>query len=259
MLARNNVDASPRDGKRNGAFCSEWYKGKTAFILQTFTNSLSNVYTLAHEIGHAVHAYYYSQNQTILNGEIGMNIAETASIFGELLLNDLLLSKANTNIEKQVILCRLLDATGMGGFQVTARKWFEQDLYDAIKKGEFLDYSTICMYWTKNRDRIYDNSVHFDNVMDSEWTMKPHYYRTSLRFYNYPYVYARFFVFALYNQYRDEGKDFVSKFKKALSVGSSLSPKNIGNLLGMDVSSPEFWEKGMLQFANFVSEFEKLL
>ncbi|MHA1453061.1 MAG: M3 family metallopeptidase [Promethearchaeota archaeon] len=259
MFARNNVDASPRDGKRNGAFCSTWYKGKSAFILQSFTNSLSDVYTLAHEMGHAVHTYYQTQNQTMLNCQTGMNSAETASIFGELLLTDMLMKKAKTDVERQVILCRLLDSTGMGGFQVTARKWFEQDLYDAIKKGDFLDYSTICHYWTKNRDRIYGNSVHFDDVMESEWTMKPHYYRTSLRFYNYPYVYARFFVFTLYNQFLNDGEAFIPKFKKALAVGSSISPKEIGKLMGVDVSTPQFWKKGMDQFENFVSELEKLL
>ncbi len=259
MFSRNNVDASPRDGKRNGAFCSTWYKGKTAFVLQSFTNSLSNVYTLAHEMGHGVHAYYHSRNQTFLNGQIGMTIAETASIFGELLLTDSLMEQAKTDVEKQVILCRLLDGTGMGGFQVTARKWFEQDLYDAIKTGEFLDYSTICRYWMKNRDRIYGDSVHFDDVMESEWTMKPHYYRTSLRFYNYPYVYARFFVFSLYDLFIHNGKAFIPKFKRALSAGSSISPKEIGLLMGVDVSASEFWNRGMRRFEKFVKDLGKLL
>ena len=95
--------------------------------------------------------------------------------------------------------------------------------------------------------------------MESEWTMKPHYYRTSLRFYNYPYVYARFFVFALYNQYLNDGEAFIPKFKKALAVGSSMSPKEIGTLMGVDVSTPQFWKLGMDQFENWVSDLEKLL
>ncbi|MHA1125953.1 MAG: M3 family metallopeptidase [Candidatus Heimdallarchaeota archaeon] len=259
MFKRNNVDASPRFGKRNGAFCASWFKGQSAFILQTFSNTLANIYTLAHEMGHATHDYYFTREQTPLNTRIPMILAETASIFGELLLTDLLLSKAESKEEKIAIISRVLDGAGMAAFQVTARKWFEQDLYDAINNGEFLDYKTICKYWTKNRDRIYGDAVEWDDVMESEWTMKPHYYRPNFRFYNYPYVYGQLFVYALYQKYLDEGEAFVPKFKKALAAGSSMSPKEIGETLGLDVADPEFWKLGIKRFEYFVNEFEKLL
>jgi len=259
MFKRNNVDASPRFGKRNGAFCASWLKGQSAFILQTFSNTLANIYTLAHEMGHATHDYYFTREQTPLNSYIPMILAETASIFGELLLTDLLLSKAETKEEKIAIISRVLDGAGMAAFQVTTRKWFEQDLYDAIKKGEFLDYKTICKYWTKNRDRVYGDTVEWGDVMKSEWTMKPHYYRPNFRFYNYPYVYGQLFVYALYQKYLDDGEAFVPKFKKALAAGSSMSPKEIGETLGLDVADPEFWKLGIKRFEYFVTELEKLL
>ncbi|MHA1502523.1 MAG: M3 family metallopeptidase [Candidatus Heimdallarchaeota archaeon] len=236
-----------------------WFKGQSAFILQTFSNTLANIYTLAHEMGHATHDYYFTREQTPLNTRIPMILAETASIFGELLLTDLLLSKAESKEEKIAIISRVLDGAGMAAFQVTARKWFEQDLYDAINNGEFLDYKTICKYWTKNRDRIYGDAVEWDDVMESEWTMKPHYYRPNFRFYNYPYVYGQLFVYALYQKYLDEGEAFVPKFKKALAAGSSMSPKEIGETLGLDVADPEFWKLGIKRFEYFVNEFEKLL
>ncbi|MHA1759723.1 MAG: M3 family oligoendopeptidase [Candidatus Heimdallarchaeota archaeon] len=259
MFKKNNVDASPRFGKRNGAFCASWFKGKSGFILQTFSNTLANVYTLAHEMGHAVHDYHFTREQTPLTSRIPMILAETASIFGELLVTDLLLSKAESKEEKMAIISRVLDGAGMAAFQVSARKWFEQDLYDAIKNGEFLDYKTICKYWTKNRDRIYGDAVEWDDVMESEWTMKPHYYRPNFRFYNYPYVYGQLFVYALYQKYLDEGDVFVPKFKKALAAGSSMSPKEIGETLGLDVADPEFWKLGIKRFEYFVNELEKLL
>jgi oligoendopeptidase F len=89
MFARNHIDAAPRFGKQNGAFCAGWYNGKSAFVLQSFNGRLNDVYTLAHELGHATHDYYFQRNQTILNGRIPMVVAGTASIFGELLLTDL--------------------------------------------------------------------------------------------------------------------------------------------------------------------------
>ncbi|MGC9778894.1 MAG: M3 family oligoendopeptidase [Candidatus Heimdallarchaeota archaeon] len=259
MFERNHIDASPRFGKRNGAFCAAWFSGKSAFILQSYNNALDGVYTLAHELGHARHDYYFSQEQTILNGRMPMIVAETASIFGELLVTDLLLSEAQTDNEKIAIFAQVLDGAGMAAFQVTARAWFEQDLYDTIKRGEFLDYKTICKYWTKNRDRIYGDAIDWLDVMEAEWTMKVHYYMPNFRFYNYPYVYGQMFVYALYQKYLDEGKDFVPKFKKVLAAGSSISPKEIGEILGLDVTDPSFWKLGIKRFEYFIDELEKLV
>ncbi|NHJ33244.1 MAG: M3 family oligoendopeptidase [Asgard group archaeon] len=259
MFEKNRIDASARFGKRSGAFCSSWFKGKSAFILQSYNNSLSGIYTLAHELGHATHDYYFTREQTILNSSIPMIVAETASIFGELLVTDLLLSQAQSDEEKIAIISRVLDGAGMAAFQVSARAWFEQDMYDAIKRGEFLDYKTISKFWTKNRDRIYEDVIEWLDVMDAEWTMKGHYYIPNFRFYNYPYVYGQLFVYALYQKYLEEGKDFVPKFKKVLAAGSSLSPKEIGEVFGLDISDPEFWKLGMKRFKYFVDEFEKLV
>ena len=259
MFKRNHIDASPRFGKRNGAFCASWYKGKSAFMLQTFNNALGGIYTLAHELGHATHDYYFIPAQTILNARTPMVVAETASIFGELLVTDLLMSKAKTDNEKKAIICQVLDGAGMAAFQVTARAWFEQDLYDAIKRGEYLDYKTISKYWIKNRDRIYGDEIEWLDEMEAEWTMKQHYFMPNFRFYNYPYVYAQMFVYALYQKYIEEGKDFVPKFKKVLAAGSSLSPIEIGKLVGLDVADPDFWKLGMKRFEHFVEELEKLV
>jgi oligoendopeptidase F len=254
---RNHLDSSPRFGKQNGAWCSSWYSGKTAFILNNFNGSLNDVYTIAHEIGHATHDYYWQQNQTILNGRIPMIVAETASTFGELLLTDLLLTKSKSDKEKQAIICHVLDEVGMAAFQVTARVWFEQNLYEAIEKGEYLGYRTICKLWTAARNRIYGNSVKWFKEMDAEWTMKPHYYIPNFRFYNYPYVYGQMFVYALHNMYRKEGKRFVPKFKKILSAGSSMSPIEIGRVVGVDVAKADFWNLGLEQLEHFVQELEK--
>ena len=259
MFEKNRVDASARFGKRNGAFCASWFKGQSAFILQSFNDSLSGVYTLAHELGHATHDYYFTREQTILNSSIPMIVAETASIFGELLITDLLLSQAQSDNEKIAIISRVLDGAGMAALQVTARAWFEQDMYDAIKRGEFLDYQTISNFWTKNRDRIYGDVIEWQDVMDAEWTMKVHYYMPNFRFYNYPYVYGQLFVYALYQKYLEDGKDFVPKFKKVLSAGSSISPKEIGDIFGLDISDPEFWKLGIKRFKYFVDELEKLV
>lgn len=258
MFAKNHLDSSPRFGKQNGAWCASWYNGKSAFILDSYNGTLHDIYTLAHELGHATHDYYWERSQTITNGNIPMVTAETASTFGELLLTDLLLSRAKSDREKKAIICSVLDGAGMAAFQVTARAWFEQNLYSAVKQGEYLNYETICKYWTEARDRIYGDSVEWFSEMQAEWTMKPHYYMANFRFYNYPYVYAQLFVYALYRKYLEEGKKFVPKFKKVLSAGGSISTVEIGKIVGFDITSPSFWKLGMKQFEHFVEELEKI-
>ena len=259
MFAKRRIDATPRFGKRNGAFCASWYKGKSAFILDSFNRTLNDVYTLAHELGHAAHDYYMSRSQTLMNTSIPSVVAETASIFGELLLTDLLLDEAKSNAQRKAVLCLVLDEAGMTTFQVTARVWFEQALYNSIQQGEYLDYKTICSHWTRARDRIFGDAVTWFPEMEAEWTMKPHYYMANYRFYNYPYVYAQMFVYALYERYLEEGKAFVPKLVAALSAGSSVSPLEIGGIVGLDVSDPAFWIGGLKVFERFITELEKVV
>lgn len=258
MFARNHVDALPRFGKRNGAGCASWYNGKSSFVLCNFNGRLDDVYALAHELGHSTHDYYTERNQTILNTEISLLVAETASKFGELLLTDLLISESESDNEKKTILCRALDTAGITIFQVNARARFEQSLYSAIERGEYLDYKTICEYWVAARNRIYGDAVEWFSEMEAEWTMKAHYYRSDIRFYNYPYIYAQMFVFALYQKYLEEGDEFVPKFKRILSCGSSVSPVKIGKMVGQDITNADFWKQGMRQYKHFIEELEKI-
>jgi len=259
MFAKRRIDATPKFGKRNGAFCASWYRGKSAFVLDNFNGTLNDVYTLAHELGHATHDFYMARSQTLMNTAVPSTVAETASIFGELLLTDLLLSETKSDRERKAILCQVLDESGMTTFQVTARVWFEQALYSSIQRGEYLDYKTICSHWTKARNRIFGDAVTWLPEMEAEWTMKPHYYMANYRFYNYPYVYAQMFVYSLYERYLEEGKAFVPKLEKALSAGSSVSPLEIGKIVGLDVADPAFWTGGIKVYERFIVDLEKIV
>ena len=259
MFERRHIDGEVRKGKSSGAFCASWLAGKSAYILQSFNRRVGDVYTQAHELGHAIHAYLGSRAQKPSNYEIGSCIAETGSIFGELLLTEQLLSKAKTKEEKQAILTNILDEFGMAAFQVSARVFFEQSMYNAIKRGEFLDGETVAKLWVAARDKIYGDSVSWLDVMKWEWTMKPHYYMANYRFYNYPYVFAQLFVFALYQLYKEQGESFVPKLKRLLAAGSSKSPRELGAELGFDITDETFWEKGMKQAEKFIDMLEENL
>jgi oligoendopeptidase F len=259
MFEKRHIDGEIRKGKRSGAFCSSWLTGKSAYILQSFNGNIGDVYTQAHELGHAVHDYLGSRAQKSSNFEVGSCIAECGSIFGELLLTEQLLRKAKTVEEKQGILVNILDEFGMAAFQVSARVFFEKSLYTSIKRGAFLDGETVAKLWITARDRIYGDSVDWLNIMKWEWTMKVHYYMANYRFYNYPYVFAQLFVFALYRLYKEQGKSFVPKLKSLLAAGSSKSPCELGENLGFDITSELFWKKGMKQAKDFIEILEETL
>jgi oligoendopeptidase F len=259
MFNRKHIDASPRDGKRNGANCAAWYKGASAYILMTYTGELNEIFTLIHELGHAIHDYLAIEAQTHSNFHPGYTVAEVASTFGELLATDLLLETSDSREEKMSILAHVLDDAGQAAFQVSARVWFEQDLYKAIENGENLDGETISKFWCAGRDRIYGNSVEWFDEMIWEWTMKPHYYIPNFRFYNYPYVYAQLFVYALYQTYKKEGKKFVPKFKKLLAAGGSVSPEELGKIVGLDITKQDFWDLGIKQYEDFTNQLEALM
>lgn len=259
MFEKRHIDGAVRKGKRSGAFCSSWLIGKSAYILQSFNGNIGDVYTQAHELGHAIHDYLGSRAQKPSNFEVGNCIAECGSIFGELLLTEQLLSKAKTVEEQQGILTNILDKFGMAAFQVSARVFFEKSLYNAIEQGTFLDGETIAKLWLTAREKIYGDSVDWLKIMKWEWTMKGHYYIANYRFYNYPYVFAQLFVFALYRLYKEQGKAFVPKLKSLLAAGSSKSPCELGENLGFDITSELFWKKGMKQAKEFIEMLEKTL
>lgn len=259
MFEKRHIDGEVRKGKESGAFCTEWLAGKSAYILQSFNGKLGDVYTLAHEQGHAVHAYLGSRAQKPSNYEIGSCIAETGSTFGELLLTERLLSKAKTTKEKQAILTKILDEFGMATFQVSARVLFEQRMYEAMEQGEFLDGEAVAKLWVAARDKIYGDAVDWLDVMKWEWTMKPHYYLANYRFYNYPYMLAQLFVFTLYHLYKEQGARFIPKLKKLLAAGSSKSPRELGAELGFDLTDENFWEKGMKQAEELIDILETTL
>lgn len=258
MFDKKRIDGVVRKGKGSGAWFSDWVSENSGFIFLSYNGRLGEVFTLVHENGHAVHSVLMSTAQQPLNTEIGMCIAEVGSIFGELLLVDKLIAEAKTKEEKLEVLAKVLDEFGMSVFQVSARYFFEMDLYDAIERGEYLDGETISKYWMNGRDMMYGDAVEWLPNSKWEWTFKVHYYLPRFRFYNYPYVFANLFVFALYRLYKEQGKDFVPKLKRILTAGSTRSPRELAAELGFDIATTDFWALGMKQAEEFIDELESL-
>ncbi|HSV42461.1 MAG TPA: M3 family metallopeptidase, partial [Methanomassiliicoccales archaeon] len=254
MFELNHLDGEVRKGKRAGAFCSDWMGGKGAYILQSFNGRLSDVNTQAHELGHAIHAYLYTRAQRPCNTQISYCVAECGSTFGELLLGEQLLKEAKSKEEKRQVLVSMMDHFSYVVSNVAIRYHFEQSVYESIKKGENLDAAALSTIWGAAKDRIYGDEV--ENLPESkmDWARIPHHFMSGLRFYNYPYIFAQLFVFALYRLHKEQGKDFVPKMNALLAAGSSLSARELGQIMGFDISRQEFWQKGFDQGEEFMAQ-----
>ena len=258
MFEEKHIDASPRKGKRTGGYCDSFKFKKEAVILMSFTETFADVETLAHEIGHAIHSYL-SDIQKPLNNGLSYCIAEVASEFGRFIFVDHFLRQTKDEIVKKFILFYHLETLAMVCFEVGSRTTFEKSLYDAIESGEYLDGEKISGLFVKARKKFFGDAIEFLPEQRYDWIWKPHYYRTDLRYYNYPYYYAELLVMALYNKYKKEGGDkFIPQFKNLLSTGGSESSLELGKAMGIDLESKEFWQQGLREFETILNETKKL-
>ena len=267
MFEREHIDATPKHGKFSGAFCEPAHKGQTAYLLMNFNQKMRHIYTLAHELGHAIHSYYGTRSQPYFNfndsidesDTVSSCIAETASLFGELILSDWLLENTQSNQEKIAILTHLLDGAGRNIFQAGSMFFFESTLYEAIKNGQYLDGNFIAETWITSQEKIFGDTVELTEEWGWIWGVPKHNFLPKPRFYNYPYVYGQLFAFALYSLYRQDPIEFVPKFKQLLKAGGSISCAEAGTIMGVDISSSAFWQTGMNLFAEFIRQLKELL
>ncbi len=244
MFEEHHIDASPRKGKRGGAFCSTNDYAKECFILQSFNDTFDDLSTLAHEMGHAIHGYLSLEAQTLLNQDISFCIAECASEFVRFLLIDKM-KEVVADSQKSTILFNHLEDLAIVIFEVGSRTQFEKSLYSAIEAGEYLNTEKISDLFLKSRTDYFGDAIEFLPQQTYDWMWKPHYFRIDLRFYNYPYVFAELIVLALYNKFKSEGDSFKPKFKAFLAAGSSKSPQELVKDMGMDLTRKEFWQMGL--------------
>ena len=249
MFTKNHIDSMPRSAKVSGAFCSTWYNGKSAFILSSFQNNIDSVSTIAHELGHAIHAYLATKSQNLLSQSPPMVLAETASEFGRMLFVEDYMQKSKDKTAKKKMLFHGVEELMTTIFEVGSRFRFEESMYKAIDQGEYLSPQKINELFWNARKLYFGDAIKWHPEQAYHWAWKPHYYRVGLRFYNYPYVFAEMIVLGLYNKYRQEGASFAPQYKQFLAKGGSKSPYELGLEMGIDLNSEEFWNSGLQEVA----------
>jgi oligoendopeptidase F len=259
MFTESRIDAANRVGKSYGAFCARHSGAKSSYVLLSFSETINDVYTLAHELGHAAQGHVTYNMQGPLNWRTSSCLAEMGSIFGELLLTDKLLSMSETKEEKMEILAHVLGGYFYTVYYVGLRALFERSIYDTIAEGKIIDAETACSLWNAAKERIFADSVDWTEFMEYEWARIPHHFIPNFRFYNYSYSFAQMLVFALYEAYKQEGPTFLERFRGLLGGGNTKSVRQHLKDFGYDLSDPAFWEMGAKQADKFLEEFKKLV
>jgi oligoendopeptidase F len=247
----SHLDAEPRLNKRSGAFCYAVLPELAPWVLTNFSERGRDVSTLAHELGHAIHAVL-AADHSVLTFDASPPLAETASVFGEMLLAEKLLAE-----EQDVDVRRNMLATMVDDAYVTVQRQayftlFEQEAHRLSVEGKTAD--ELAEHYWQNLTEQFGDAVELSDEFRWEWTLIPHIYHTP--FYTYAYSFAQLLVLALYHRYTLEGAAFKPKYLKILSYGGSASPATILAEAGFDMTSRPFWQGGFDYIASLIDRLE---
>ena len=238
VLDQNHVDSSLRPGKRDGAFCSTLSPRVTPFVLVNFTGKLRDVFTLAHELGHAIHSQA-AAGRSILVQSASLPLAETASTFSELLLYDSLVEKIP---EEEG---RFMLAEKIGDLYATIMRQSFFTLFEADAHKQIAASTTVAELsktYLRNLQKQFGSSVEISDDFALEWSCIPHFYHAP--FYCYAYSFGNLLALSLFQRYKKEGADFVPSYLEILSAGGSQKTESLLLQHDMDISSAGFWQDG---------------
>jgi oligoendopeptidase F len=253
LLERGHVDAEVRQRKRSGAFCAALGPSHAPYVLSTYTETGRDVATLAHELGHAVH-YSLARGQTFLHYEPPLILAETASVFAEMLVTDHLLAITTDPGARRRLLVETLDEMYGTVFRQHALTRFEMATH-AARRAHRLDHDEVCDLWMAEQKRLLGDSVEIDPIYRSGWSYIPHFIHS--RFYCYSYAFGELLTLALFQRYKDEGAAFVPAYLELLQAGGSAAPGELAFRLGFDLTSAAFWDRGCAAITSMVDELER--
>ena len=252
VFEEKHIDSEVRRGKRDGAFCSTLTPKVTPFVLVNFTGKTRDVFTLAHELGHAVHSQA-AQDRSILIQDAPLPLAETASTFSELLLYDNISSEITDN-EKKIMLSEKLDDLYATIMRQSFFTIFEIDAHEQIGKGTTIE--GISKTYLKNLKEQFGNSIEMTEDFAIEWSCIPHFYHSP--FYCYAYSFGNLLALSLFQRYKKEGKDFEPHYIEILAAGGAKKPESLLDEHNIDIRSPKFWQEGFDYIKTQVKELESL-
>jgi oligoendopeptidase F len=240
LIKKKHIDSELRDGKQGGAFCSTITPKIDPFVLINFDGTLRDISTMAHEFGHAIHSVLAS-DKPISVQHAPLPLAETASVFGEMLLNDMIFNRVTDN-EKKILLAEQIDDFYATIMRQTYFTIFEVSAHDNISKNNATTIDELNNLYLSILKEQFGDSVKVTDDFKHEWLYIPHIYHSP--FYCYAYSFGNLLVMSLYQQYKNEGKEFIPKYNRILSAGGTKKPEDLLMEEGIDITKESFWQKG---------------
>ncbi|MGB2711858.1 MAG: M3 family oligoendopeptidase [Conexibacter sp.] len=236
------IDAPVRPAKRGGAFCSYTVPSAHPYVLLNYTARRRDVLTLAHELGHGVHAALAAA-QGVFHQSTPLTLAETASVFGEALVFGRLLDAAATPASRLALLSEAVEGAIATVFRQTAMHRFELLVHSTRRDEGELSVERFGGLWTQTQEELFGDAVEVTEGYSSWWSYIPHFINTPG--YVYAYAYGQLLALSVYRRYEDEGAAFVPDYLRLLAAGGSLPPEELGRLVGIDLADPGFWDAGL--------------
>ncbi len=253
VFAEGHLDSEVRRGKRGGAFCAGIAPDLTPWVLTSYQGKASDVATLAHELGHAIHAMLASEH-SIFTFHSSLPMAETASTFGEMMLVDRLLATETSEDVRRDLLFRQVDDAYATIQRQSFFALFERQAHEMIQNGASVD--DVAAAYLENLKTQFGDAVEVSDEFRYEWVSIPHIYQVP--FYVYAYAFGQLLVFSLYQQFQKEGEAFKPRYLKILSTGGSEAPAKVLADAGIDITSEAFWQGGFDVIAGLVQRLEEI-
>lgn len=252
----NWIDFFPRAGKVGGAFCAGLESQKEFRILTNFDGSISDIVTLAHELGHGYHDFMTFENRP-LNMQYSMPVAETASTFNENLVVNYAIAHASSDDEKLALLeNQLSDATQII-CDIYSRFLFESKVVDS-RSSKFMFAEELCEMMLEAQKEAYGDGLDPETLHPYMWVCKSHYYSADLGFYNFPYAFGGLFARGLYAKFKEEGAAFLEKYNYMLKETTVRSVEDVAKICDIDLTSKEFWLMSLHSFDDSIQEYKRL-
>ena len=236
------IDAPVRPAKRPGAFCAYTVPSHHPYLLLNWTSRNRDVLTLAHELGHGLHAYL-SRGQGTFHQSTPLTLAETASVFGETVTNNALLARIDDPNERFALLAATLEDSIATVFRQVAMNRFEDAVHTARREDGELSVERFGELWATSQEAMVGDSVEITDGYRTWWSYIPHFIGTPG--YVYAYAYGQLLALSVYARYQEQGASFVPAYLELLSAGGSLEPAALGRIVGCDLEDPGFWDAGL--------------
>lgn len=256
-MDNNWIDVYPREGKVGGAFCAYIPAFHESRVLTNFTGSLSDVQTLAHELGHAYHGYVMSFNPP-LSWEHPMQLAETASTFCQILMTKKMLNDFEEPQDKLTLLEYSLCEDTQVIVDILCRYLFETKVVNSPLEAQ-LSSSDLCKMMLDSQDESYGDGLDPKYKHPYMWLCKGHYYSAGLNFYNWPYAFGMLYARGLYALYLKDKDTFVKNYDQMLKNTCMMDVEDVAASMGIDITKKSFWLSSIKQVEDDILEFETLL